>query len=375
MRIGIITHWWCHENYGQLLQCYALQAHLKALGHEPFLIKYIMRRPKRLRHLLYLLQPAILYRKIKDRYLIKSPLDRKKALIRSFDKFRNQFLATSATTYTSLAELNNSQEIADAYICGSDQVWLHVSLDDSGKPWFLDFGPPSAKRVAYAASFGKTTCPKEYIDFARPLLAKFDRIGVREKAGLALSAAAGRPDAIHVADPTLLLSINDYLDGFRITSTSHAQTPPYAFVYYLRAETDTPWPEIQAFILDNGLKVKATEVNGAVLPFEERFDPTIPEWIRTINEATVVFTNSFHGTVFAILARRSFLTFPRKGETKEMNERIASLLEQLDLTSRLYNPELPLAAQMHASIEWEEVEKRLAAHRSKSIAFLKDCGF
>ncbi|MRY91269.1 hypothetical protein GKD63_22625, partial [Parabacteroides distasonis] len=40
MRIGIITFWQGKDNYGQLLQCWALQQYLRKHGHEPFLIRY-----------------------------------------------------------------------------------------------------------------------------------------------------------------------------------------------------------------------------------------------------------------------------------------------------------------------------------------------
>ena len=41
MKIGIITYWSSQDNYGQILQCYALQKYLINLGHEAFLIKYL----------------------------------------------------------------------------------------------------------------------------------------------------------------------------------------------------------------------------------------------------------------------------------------------------------------------------------------------
>ena len=40
MKIGIMTFWWSNDNYGQLLQCYALQKYLRDLGHDAFLIRY-----------------------------------------------------------------------------------------------------------------------------------------------------------------------------------------------------------------------------------------------------------------------------------------------------------------------------------------------
>lgn len=36
MKIGILTFWKTEDNYGQLLQCYALQTYLQSLGHETF---------------------------------------------------------------------------------------------------------------------------------------------------------------------------------------------------------------------------------------------------------------------------------------------------------------------------------------------------
>lgn len=40
MKIGIMTFWWSNDNYGQLLQCYALQKFLIKKGHDVFTIKY-----------------------------------------------------------------------------------------------------------------------------------------------------------------------------------------------------------------------------------------------------------------------------------------------------------------------------------------------
>ena len=40
MQIGVLTLWQSKDNYGQMLQCYALQQYLREKGHEPFLISY-----------------------------------------------------------------------------------------------------------------------------------------------------------------------------------------------------------------------------------------------------------------------------------------------------------------------------------------------
>lgn len=40
MDIGIVTLWQSKDNYGQILQCYALQCYLKKQGHNAFLIRF-----------------------------------------------------------------------------------------------------------------------------------------------------------------------------------------------------------------------------------------------------------------------------------------------------------------------------------------------
>ena len=42
MKIGIVTFWESTDNYGQQLQCWALQQQLKKMGHTPYLIRYSM---------------------------------------------------------------------------------------------------------------------------------------------------------------------------------------------------------------------------------------------------------------------------------------------------------------------------------------------
>lgn len=40
MSIGILTHFGTSDNYGQVLQCFALQSYLIKLGYASFLIRY-----------------------------------------------------------------------------------------------------------------------------------------------------------------------------------------------------------------------------------------------------------------------------------------------------------------------------------------------
>lgn len=62
MKIGIVTFWNSEDNYGQILQCYALQRFLRDKGHDAFLIRYAPGRKINLKWVLSL--PCRIVRKI-----------------------------------------------------------------------------------------------------------------------------------------------------------------------------------------------------------------------------------------------------------------------------------------------------------------------
>jgi hypothetical protein len=49
MKIGILTHWWGEDNYGQILQMYGLYNYLQKMNHEVIILRFnpYNIRPKR----------------------------------------------------------------------------------------------------------------------------------------------------------------------------------------------------------------------------------------------------------------------------------------------------------------------------------------
>ena len=207
MRIGIITYWSSSDNYGQQLQCFALQKYLKGLGHDAYLIKYMP------------ISSVPLWRRIvrsiKYRLLISSEQkenDKKNAEIsgtnellnakRNFVGFRNNYIDSTDIVYHSIHELRANPPKADVYICGSDQVWNNRLEDENTAGWFLDFGSPKTRRLSYAASIGREIDSKEYESFSK-YLKRFDAISVREKSGADIVKSMGRDDVVVVPDTEL----------------------------------------------------------------------------------------------------------------------------------------------------------------------------
>ncbi|MDD2599388.1 MAG: polysaccharide pyruvyl transferase family protein [Bacteroidales bacterium] len=382
MKVGVITFWWCHENYGQILQCFALQEYLRIQGHSPFLIKYradsLFGKPSKKALLIRLVkEPASFFLSVKyrlDGTAAERSVRKKKLIInRNFESFKKKYIESTEHVYRTYSEISDGDFNADAYIVGSDLVWKNFPSNDDGKVMFLDFGQAcsGAKRIAYSASFGRASVDQKFLEFVAPLLKRFDGIGVREASGVSICKQMGRSDAVHVLDPTLLLKRDDYLGAFSSEVEDVQGYEDSVFAYFLQAKVDIPWGEIKSFCQNKQLELKLTTVySNKGFPVGLFFDPTIPEWVYIMSTAKAVITNSFHGTAFAIVMQRPFLAFLRT-ENKGMNDRIISLLTALGLESRIYNKNNgAFCDQLNVAVDWESVNMRLSSLREKSIVFL-----
>ena len=383
MRIGIITFWQSADNYGQLLQCYALQRQLTKMGHAPFLIRYTDAAATA--------QPPLLSRENLVKALQVYPLLRKAARLardrrerrwtremarrnpaRGFDAFRREHLAMSADRYDSLAQLRADPPAADCYVCGSDQVWSKLPDVPDNRAYFLDFGPETTRRVAYAASFGRDVYPARLTPLLGRLLGAFQGVSVREDSGVEICRQAGR-QACKVLDPTLLLSAADY--GLL------EPTPPagdYFFTYTLniRRAADIRWRELSAYARAQGLRSLSATSTGYFSARElcagtDYVYPTIPQWLGLVRGARFVATTSFHGVVFCLLFHRNFVYLPLRGKHARSNSRVTSLLAALDLSGKACGAGESVAACLERPVDWDATDRRLKRLREQSAGFLR----
>ncbi len=338
MKIGILTFWKTEDNYGQLLQCFATQAFLRSLGHETFLIKATTGKeynPNFKEKLISKLRTA--YRLLPyPCYLVKRGLTsafytlthgrlKPNVTSRGFEEFRKTHLHCTEKEYT-LAMLENNPPKADAYLVGSDQIW-----NTTDGIYFLKWAPDNAVKASIAASFGARVASDDFCRLIEPWLRRFNLVTVREKSGLEICKAAEVEKPHLVPDPTLLLSADDYED----IVSDKAPSQPYIFIYFLGTRTQINWKEIHRFAKSKNLKIIYVGSQGQEDKYPKA-EPTIPEWLGLMKNATYVITNSFHGTVFAIQFRKKFLVYPVCGVAAKMNDRLTTLLSPLHLDYRIY---------------------------------------
>ena len=384
MKVGVVsTYSWLlkWDNYGSLLQIYALQTFLKRHGHDAFLIRTIGDRVKRKttnRSLLRRLLSAITRPGAIARRLTRRP-DRtgNRQLIaefnaehpRHFGDFMKRHIATTDREFTS-SELVRDAPHADAYVAGSDQVWAVVSSST-----FLQFGDKGAKRLAYAVSRPWSKNPEKWRDEAERAVQGFDAISVRELEGIEVCRQIGRDDAVHVVDPVLLLDRSDYEQLLEREGALHTFATPFVLAYLVNVEdlSEVPWREMREFAESEGGDLKVVPLQGPELlvPAEYLYVPRPAAWINAFVQCASVVTTSYHGVLFAILMQKPFLVVLQEGASALENGRFMSVLKRLELEDRIYRGgESSMARQMHAPIDWEAVGAELEAFKLESSRFL-----
>lgn len=371
IKIGILTFWWSNDNYGQLLQCYALQKYLRDAGHDAFLIRYnsqndFARTPFFIR-LLKALNPILFFKYLNHKVNSKKSIEEAKLHNRHFENFRNKYIVQSEKIYSSYSELKENPPEADVYIVGSDQVWNFSFYKNVKKckniihAYFLDFGKPETKRMSYAASWSCSDLCTDVIEEIRPLIAKFDYVSVREKNGIELCKRCGYEKTELVPDPTLLLSAENYR---KIYSENKINIPhkPYLLLYMLNNACDFDIDNVYDFAAKKNLDVIYVSGNSKIDRYEKRF-ATIPEWLYLVDNAEYVVTNSFHCCVFSLIFKKKFGVVPLIGKVFSMNVRIDSLLEDFGLKNRIFSGDFE---KLFAPVDFENVNKRLEEIRESS---------
>lgn len=400
MKIGVITDWTSKNNYGQIMQCWALQQVLKKLGHDPYLIRFLrfdwskapaynpstcekIARYFRKIIKVILIYPAYrTYKRNKTRRQKLEDIRKKNEYVkqkdeeRKFTEFLSKHIKLSPIVYQEYKNLYSNPPIADAYITGSDQVWNYEIHPSETQAFFLQFGKPTVKRIAYAPSIGHDDWPKERKHELKQYLSSFDAISVREASGVNVCKSVGF-NALHVLDPTLLMTKDDYLSllphSLHKTKTLH----PFIFIYSLNYcnTQDIDIDKIKKYAKLNSLNIKVTPSTGYTI-CSELFDgveyayATIPQWIQNIVDSELVITASFHGVVFSILCHKKFMYTPLKGKYSHGNSRILELLHDLNLTNQIEDRDKDIQDYINCKINWDAVDEKLKDMREASYNYL-----
>ena len=351
MKIGIVTFYKTQDNYGEVLQHYALKTFLNMLSHEVFLLRYNRSYKRNIVKFLYnvVTSPTKYLIEIKRRYRSKKYLSKMRSHPRGFDEFRNKYFCLTEKVYEQ-EELSKKFPYADAYICGSDQIWANANWVN-----YLGFVPKGIKKMAYAPSFGGLKFSKAERQVLANYIKNFDVVALREQSGVDLCNELGRMDATLVPDPTFLLSDTDYgkiMDNDVVPEK-------YLFLYLLGNKTEIDMDSVYSFAEQKGLKVIYVASQGLIDKYEKVY-PSVEKWMNLLKHAEYVLTNSFHGMAFSIIFNKKFMVVPLSGIHKRMNDRIDTALFKYGLQDRIFQSDY---APYNIDIDYKPINDILEGDR------------
>lgn len=371
-KVAILTQPLGH-NYGGLLQAYALQTYLKKLGCEVETLDRRTLESTRVfaeRHIKDFVK--LLMGRIRSSVVAK----RKAWVLEELANFRDNrlILSPKITSEKDLREYYRTHTF-DIFLVGSDQVWRPL-YSPSIMNFYLDFLDDiknSAKRISYAASFGvnEWELSSEMTEQCRRLAHKFNAISVREKSAVDLCRDHLGIAAEWVVDPTLLLEPDEYnqliakgdenLDASGVVSYILDPSPEK------RSITDSVGRSLGVNVLSIKPEHSITQVSEQNLA-QCRF-PSVETWLRAFQNARFIVTDSFHGTVFALLFNKPFIIL---GNSTRGMARFESFLDFFELSERIVNSRNKVTQEMIDSpINWSSVNIKREALVTTSRRFLK----
>lgn len=380
MKIGILTQT-LHNNYGGLLQNYALQQILIGAGHTPCTIDHD--RTVRVSALRLMSRKTKAYVKqllFPNRSVVYVPNKKEEAAISKYTEyFIDKYICRTKRleTHEGFQDVAKSNDF-QAYVVGSDQCWRPRYNKCFLKEMFLNFveGQDDIKRIAYAASFGKdewNLAPKTMAECAR-LAKKFDLITVREKSGLQLCREHLGVEAKHVLDPTMLLSKADYI---KLIEEEHEPQCSGTLFYYILDPEEAKSRLVKNVANQTGL-VPFTVMPLCPRGYRTRKDvkkqiekciyPPVTSWLRAFMDAEMAIVDSFHGMVFSIIFNKPFWVI---GNKRRGMSRFTSLLKEFGLENRLVEVDQLHKIDLQMPIDWKRVNqlKEKCVKESSSLLY------
>lgn len=342
--IGIVG-WWANLNYGGTLTYFALNKAIKDLGYSVMMI----RAPH---------SDATM----PNTDTVPMRFARKHYVISRLYAHRDMHLLNYA---------------CKGFVSGSDQLWNPYLEQYAGKECFLSFANQNSLRISYASSYGNVSSfPEQFIAKYKPELKKFDAVSVREDYGIELSKKYFDVDAQFVCDPVFLCKREDYEELAKQSSCEFPKKFTLDFILDPDEEKTAAIKYVAEklgvdFSCFTDLQNTEQKKQAFKLPDSKIYaNHAIEDLVKAYSKCEFVVTDSFHGTCFAIIFNKPFISIANHSRGAK---RFESLLRWTGLTDRMVNSveEIFSRSNLFEPINYENVNKRVELFKSKSFEWLK----
>ncbi len=375
MKLAGIT-WW-RNNYGSILQAYALQAVLNE--YEGITYEIINQYGKKIASLDNLLDKlkTVGFIQTMRRLVWRFGLKKLRMRVVNMQRFIDEYLKISSDVFNE-ETISVVNKYYDGFVCGSDQIWNPVLSPISSMYW-LDFVKPGKLKIAYAPSIGVNTAAQQEKQQIKAVLSDFNWISCREESGAKLiNEILGSERCKTVVDPTLLVE-KSFWDK---VCTPRKYTEKYIFVYMLRG-TKQQRKLIESFAKEVNLPIVTIPFldNEKIELYDFKFgdikcwDASPADFISLISNAEYVFADSFHSMVFSTIYHRPFYAFPKIGKDKKSGDsqisRMKDLQSTLGIPDRIISESVSVKELMaYPEIDWARVDLFVQEKRESSAEYL-----
>lgn len=355
MKVGIITFHFVY-NYGAALQAYAMQEHLKQMGHEAYIIDYSPEYHRRV---------YSMGRKWGDCFkgaLWKIPFKVYFKLFRNYEKGKSLNFESFSHKYFKLYpfSLDSDYSEFDCILLGSDQIWRqNLTQNRFDGPYYGDGF--KCRVFSYAASNKSTSLTEKEAEIYTEKLKQLTHIGVREPMLQTLLQPLTDKKVHLNVDPTILGGI----EVFNNLQLKRPTEQKYVLLYQLPYRQEV-FELAKKYAKQNKLKLiclvdlpdpKLTKYYDQVAGPEE--------FLAYIKHAECVFTTSFHGTALSLIFNKQFYSVKQHTDA---DIRLQSILDQVGMSDRFIEVNANPAPKQ---IDYGKVNPKLAQLRVSSQEYLE----
>lgn len=338
MKLAILTF---HKafNCGAALQAWALQTILERMGHSVEFPDCNTVGVETRIQMEWNRWPKSFFRKLRSlcfkvlRNILSIPGEDLKRC--RFAKFRKRYLPER------ICSPSDFTQYYDAIVVGSDQVWSARHSVGDAPLFFAENIDASLPKITYAVSYGDKPLEGEVLERVITSAKRFSALSAREKVVKdQIEQPSGKSIEV-VLDPTLLLTAEEYAP---LISKFTPPKEPYLFMYTL---STAPFYLETAKQLAKVLGVKA--IIASMYQYSRLFAPkgltygiSPDRMVGYIANAKYVLAGSFHGTAFATIFKKPFLSLRDQPEDLNALSRPGTLLKLTGNLDRIVTPDMSI---------------------------------
>ena len=357
---AIFTFQWS-DNFGTVLQAYALQTAIQSIGLEATIVPLMPSSAVGIKRFLGcgLHATCVKWRKL----LSAAERDRRA----KFDSFRKRFFNYGNAMHLSFPECRRHSFKENILVFGSDNIWAPdvVRLGEEQGNVFYGKAISHPVKIAYAVSAGGDLRknPLKGNVAAEVRAGGFKAISCREESTVEALKSCGI-EAVHAPDPTILLDIADWN---RVEDASLCPKGEYYFGYDLGHKNGRSIVEICSELAKKSdCEFKVCYPNDWCRTISSGCAPSPQQWVSLLRHAKGVVTNSFHGVMFSVIFSRPFVYVPIEGEKTTLNARALGFLSHVGGLDRVLDDNCDVPRIMKQKPTFPSIE----AFRSLGFDFL-----